>query len=37
MKEHIGRETRETIEKGTKHFTRTKLFLQANWCPENLN
>jgi hypothetical protein len=25
------------LQKRTKHFTRKKLFLQANWCQENLN
>jgi mannose/fructose/N-acetylgalactosamine-specific phosphotransferase system component IIB len=33
----LEEETRERIAKGKKHSTRTKLFLQAKWCPEYPN
>jgi hypothetical protein len=33
----LEEEIRERIAKGNKAFYGTKLFLQVNWCPENLN
>jgi hypothetical protein len=33
----LEEESRERIAKEIKHSTRTKLFLQANWCLENPN